>query len=749
MSSRPADRLVFVSSVTAGGSGRSQRELAHRLQRRGWDVVIVSDDHRAAFPRRGLADRMHDGAVRFEGNPLGSLFGAMRRVFVGPSSRGEIDGVPHVFSLAPEFHLPAACDPIPAAVIGSSIARPAWTTILAYCAEAGIPTALYLREDEALGHLPHRGGDHTIANSQTLVAGAAARGVEAAFVPSVIELAPMPAPPSGEVALLVNPVATHGLDRVAPLAAARPDISIVLQESWPLNEAQRTTIGELTDRFPNVTFRSRRDPSVLFDDTRLLLAPHEVDNRPRTVLEAQVNGIPAIAADQPGLREQVGGAGVLLPLDADDSAWIDTVGGVWDDEDRRRALGETAIAWATRDEIDPDAVTDRFLAALGLPSHPDTRDEPPSVHVAVITNSLFRSDGIATSSLQIAQALMAAGNDVSLVYPDRPYDQPRLADWEASGATSVPVRDLSIRRRDLRRTASGLFTAWRTIRRIDADVLHVHQPSHAALAGLAALRRRTKVVLHLRGAAPDTPGLAQRIGLRLADVIIPVSAATGRSWVPHGARPDKITVVHNGIDLDDYRPPTDAERASARAVLGIDDDRPVIGFVGRFTDAKGVFVLADAYRALAESGTEAWLVCVGAAEAQAAERARLDDRLADHPRVRLLDAVADTRPIMAAFDVGAVVSDSEAFSRVVLELLATGVPVCATAVGGTPEALGDELAHLLSTFGDADTVATQLAEVLGADDPEPLRALARGRAERFGLTTCLERNVAILTAAAD
>lgn len=371
--SRRADRLVFVSSVTAGGSGRSQRELARRLRGRGWDVVIVSDDHRPASPRRGLAERMHDGAVRFDGNPLGSLFGALRRAFVGSSATGDIDGVPHVFSLAPELHLPAACDPAPAAVIGSSIARPAWTTILTHCAEAAIPTALYLREDEALRHLPDRAGDHTIANSQTLVAGAAARGVEAAFVPSVIELAPMAVPPRDEVALLVNPVATHGLDRVAPLATARPDISIVLQESWPLDDAQRATIDDLTNRFPNVTFRSRRDPAVLFDDTRLLLVPHEVDNRPRTVLEAQVNGIPAVATDQPGLREQVGEAGVLLPLDADDQAWADAVGAVWDDDARRRGLGETAVAWATRDEIDPESVTDRFLAALGLPSRPDAR----------------------------------------------------------------------------------------------------------------------------------------------------------------------------------------------------------------------------------------------------------------------------------------------------------------------------------------------------------------------------------------
>ena len=373
MSPRP-DRLVFVSSVTAGGSGRSQRELARRLRDRGWDVVIVSDDHRTAFPRRGLADRLLDGAVRFEGNPLGAVFRTLRRVIAGRSSSGELDGVPHVFSLAPELHLPGLLSPAPTAVVASSIARPAWTTILAHCAEAGIPTALYLREDEALRHLPDRAGDHTIANSETLVAGAAARGVDAAFVPSVIELDPMPVPPRAEVALLVNPVATHGLDRVAPLATARPDIPIVLQESWPLDDAQRGAVDDLTRRFPNVAFRSRRDPSVLFDDTRLLLVPHEIDNRPRTVLEAQVNGIPAIATDQPGLREQVGDAGVLLPLDADDRAWADAVGTVWDDDARRDALGQTALAWATRDEIDPDAVTDRFLAVLGLPSHPDARD---------------------------------------------------------------------------------------------------------------------------------------------------------------------------------------------------------------------------------------------------------------------------------------------------------------------------------------------------------------------------------------
>lgn len=366
------------------------------------------------------------------------------------------------------------------------------------------------------------------------------------------------------------------------------------------------------------------------------------------------------------------------------------------------------------------------------------------MHVVVVSNALFRTDGIGNSALGIASSLLEAGHEVSLVYPEREYDQPRLKDWRALGANVVGVAHLSVRRNDIAETTQGFMKALRTLRALDADVIHVHQPSHGFLAGLASMGRKSRMAMHLRGAAPTQPGLAQRLGVRFADRVIPVSRVTGLSWEPFGATAEKSTVVYNGIDLAAFTPPSVDERARSKAALGIPSDASVIGFVGRFTEAKGVFVLEEVYRHLARERDDLWLVCVGSTEAQAEQHRRLKEALSEFPNVRLLDAVADTRPVMNSFDVGVVPSETEAFSRVVLELLATGVPVCGSAVGGTPEALGPRFAPALTDFGDTVKLATSITVVLDYPDQAELRNAHRERAEEFGLDESTRQNIEIL-----
>lgn len=359
----PAARLLFVSSVTEGGSGRSQRELAAALDRDGRDVGFLVDDGAGAGMRRRLLSELTDATVRFEGRILARPFD-LARARVGARSRGRaIDGIPHRITIAPEN----AIDRVlrrdrPDVVVVSSVSAVTWRRVRSVCRRHAIPTALYLREEPALRHLA-KGllPDLLLANSGTLVDEAARFGHVARLVPSVVRVDPMERPPSREVALLVNPLASHGLHVVGPLAAARPDIPIVLQESWTLAGPDRAEVERLVRDHPNVEFRAYEPrPGAVFRDARLLLAPHQVDNRPRTVLEAQANGLPVVASRWPGLVEAVGDGGIVVSPEAGAEEWIRAVGGIWDDESCWMNLSDRARMHAARPEVRPDGVAARF-----------------------------------------------------------------------------------------------------------------------------------------------------------------------------------------------------------------------------------------------------------------------------------------------------------------------------------------------------------------------------------------------------
>jgi glycosyltransferase involved in cell wall biosynthesis len=182
-------------------------------------------------------------------------------------------------------------------------------------------------------------------------------------VPSVVEVAPVAT--TRRVVLLVNPIEILGGDRVWAIAAARPDISFVVQESGLLEEHLRADLLDRASQVPNVEVRPFSDrPGALFADCRVLLVPHRVDNRPRVVLEAQASGIPVVASAQPGLVECVGPGGVIVDDTDDPAPWIAAVGEVWDDAARYDALVDAARAHAHRPEVDPERITARFEALL-------------------------------------------------------------------------------------------------------------------------------------------------------------------------------------------------------------------------------------------------------------------------------------------------------------------------------------------------------------------------------------------------
>lgn len=150
-----------------------------------------------------------------------------------------------------------------------------------------------------------------------------------------------------------------------------------------------------------------------------------------------------------------------------------------------------------------------------------------------------------------------------------------------------------------------------------------------------------------------------------------------------------IRVIHNAVDLERFKP-NSATRVTARAALKLTGEQSVMGMVGQLTPRKGQLELIESFAEVAREFPDAVLLIVGEPlfnrdEEYAEELHRTAASLGIDDRVRFLGARSDVHQLMQAMDVLVVNSHEEPFALTVLEGLASGVAVVATAVGGTPE----------------------------------------------------------------
>ncbi|CAN5397412.1 hypothetical protein BH10ACT5_BH10ACT5_18880 [soil metagenome] len=196
-----------------------------------------------------------------------------------------------------------------------------------------------------------------------------------------------------------------------------------------------------------------------------------------------------------------------------------------------------------------------------------------------------------------------------------------------------------------------------------------------------------------------------------------------------------ITVIPNGVDLERFRPPTPAERTTQRAALGLPAKAIVSVFVGHEFDRKGLPLAIDALRSAPEANL---LVIGGTAEsigsAQAFARQRgLDDR------VVFAGAQPDPAPMLRAADLLILPSAYEANALVLLEALATGLPVISTRVGFAPELIVDGANGYL-VERDADEIGERLRELAGRGLRDR-SAQARRTAERYSWAAVADRYI--------
>jgi UDP-glucose:(heptosyl)LPS alpha-1,3-glucosyltransferase len=198
-------------------------------------------------------------------------------------------------------------------------------------------------------------------------------------------------------------------------------------------------------------------------------------------------------------------------------------------------------------------------------------------------------------------------------------------------------------------------------------------------------------------------------------------------------------VIGNGVDTERFRPPTSAERAAARQDLGIGPDERMVLFIGNEFGRKGLPRLVDAVAAL-EPGVR--LVVVGGTPDLVAAEARRASAVSMGDRLRFAGAHADPRPWLHAADVLAMPSAYESYGLVVLEALACGVPVVATATGCVPDVVVDGVngAVVEASVGSLTDGLRRSLEL----DPETARRAARESAEEHSWASVARRYLEVL-----
>ena len=250
------------------------------------------------------------------------------------------------------------------------------------------------------------------------------------------------------------------------------------------------------------------------------------------------------------------------------------------------------------------------------------------------------------------------------------------------------------------------------------DLVHSHT-WYANLAGhLAGLLHGVPHVVSAHSLEPLRPWKAEQLGggyaLSSWAEKTAYEAASGIIAVSNGMRedilrcypavdPERVKVVHNGIDLEAWKHPqgqeADAPAAATLKRLGIDPDRPTIVFVGRITRQKGLPHLLRACEQLPEDVQV--ILCAGAPDTPEIKAeveglvARLREKRTGVVWIEEMLPRPELIAVLAASDVFVCPSVYEPLGIVNLEAMAVGLPVVGSATGGIPDVIVDGETGLL------------------------------------------------------
>jgi glycosyltransferase involved in cell wall biosynthesis len=278
----------------------------------------------------------------------------------------------------------------------------------------------------------------------------------------------------------------------------------------------------------------------------------------------------------------------------------------------------------------------------------------------------------------------------------------------------------------------SLARLWWTLRRLRPDLAEFSTPKAGLLGNIASwLAGVPARVYMLRGLKLETAkGMkrtvllaAERAAAKFAQVVLSNSESMRSEAVALGVAPaDKIHLLgdgsSNGVDVARFSPGA----SELRSKLNIPAEAPVVGFVGRLTEDKGIPELVEAFDAILCGEPEARLLLVGWFDtSEDALGAQVRARIERHPRIVCTGFVADAAPYYRTMDVMVLPTWREGFPNVVLEAAATGIPVITTLCTGSRDSVVPEVTGLLIPPGCPEAISEAVLKLVG--DPERRRLM--------------------------
>ena len=286
----------------------------------------------------------------------------------------------------------------------------------------------------------------------------------------------------------------------------------------------------------------------------------------------------------------------------------------------------------------------------------------------------------------------------------RGHDMPVLVKHDSSAAAELQNRlpDVELARIGGKANVLALASLARASRRHDAQLLHSHLSTASWWCGWLETLGGRPSIGHVHG---FTSGAWHRRQSHL----LAVSGAVRDDLVARGISAEKITVLHNAVSADEFRPSRDP--GQIRGEFGADSKTPVVAAFGHLSEKKGYRELFAAMPRVLAAAPDAqfWIMGEGELRAELEHAARAGG-FSRH--VRFAGFRRDAADVMNAIDVLALPSRREPFGLVYVEAGLLGKPVVACRAGGAVETVADGETGLLVPVNNSNAIADAILSLL-------------------------------------
>jgi glycosyltransferase involved in cell wall biosynthesis len=299
-----------------------------------------------------------------------------------------------------------------------------------------------------------------------------------------------------------------------------------------------------------------------------------------------------------------------------------------------------------------------------------------------------------------------------------------------AGRKAAEIEDLGVRVIRLRKRWQAdprlVLALSRHMRRARIDIAHTFLIGANLWGRIAALLARVPVIIASeRNVDVWDDSLKLHLGRALArvtDRIIANADAVRDYLVARGVAAERVVTIRNGVNPDRFDRPFD--RVATRRSLGVAPDDVLAAVVARLEPQKGHDTVIEAACRLRDTHPRLRFLFVGGGSREA-ELPAIVTRRGLGATILFTGFRTDAADLIRAADLSVLVSTKEGLSNTLLESLAAGRPVIASAVGGNAEVVSPEVGVLVPP-GDADALATALRRLLSSPD-EAAQMGARGR----------------------